>query len=461
MVSRAMNSGAIERHSNRRSSFVAPRVARAIFVVSLGWTIAFGCANGGTTGQDTESSGAAGASGALGQGGASGSAFSTGSSSGSVSSTDSASGSPFATGSASGAATTGTFSGTSGASVADAGASGMPEEAGPGVDAAGSCTNTQTDPDNCGSCGKVCAPGATCSGGVCSFSIGGTLIGLSANDQVQLQSPGLQTTTLSTNGSFTLSSQLAAGMSYSVSATVPAGAPIPETCTVQNASGTANAAVTTLAVNCVPTDYAYFFPFTGDSKDASSNHNDGVITGGVTLTADQSGNPNSAYHFDGTTGYITAPGGSLPLNASSRTLTAWIEPLTTLKNWGIVSWGTGDCTAHMFGIGTQATGATTLWEGCNDYITSFLLPPSTWSFVAIVFSSASPMQYTVYVNGQSASVQLSMPPATSAAPLLMGFNMSADAAAAKYFSGDLDSIRVYARDLSASEISGIFMARGP
>jgi hypothetical protein len=459
MVSGAMNSGAIERHSNRRSSFVAPRVARAILVVSLAWMIGFGCANGGTTGQDTESSGASGASGALAQGGASGSAFSTGSSTGSVS-TDSVSGSPFASGSPSGAAT-GTFSGASGASTPDAEDSGMPEEAGPGVDAAGNCANTQTDPNNCGSCGKVCAPGATCSGGVCGFSVGGTLIGLSANDQVQLQSPGLQTTTLSTNGRFTLSSQLAAGTSYSVSATVPAGAPIPETCTVQNASGTANAAVTGLAVNCVPTDYAYFFPFTGNSKDASGNHNDGVITGGVTLTADPSGNPNSAYHFDGTTGYITAPGGSLPLNASSRTLTAWIEPLTTLKNWGIVSWGTGDCTAHMFGVGTQATGATTLWEGCNDYITNFLLPASTWSFVAIVFSSAAPMQYTVYVNDQSASVQLSMAPATSAAPLLMGFNMSGDTAAAKYFSGDLDSIRVYARDLSASEISAIFMARGP
>jgi hypothetical protein len=457
MVSDAMNRGAIERHSNRRSSFVAPGALRAIFVVSLGCTIAFGCANGGTTGQDTESSGAAGASGALGQSGASGSAFSTGSASGTVS-TDSESGSPFASGSASGA-TTG--SGTSGAPTPDAGASGMPEEAGPGVDAAGNCANTQTDPNNCGSCGKVCAAGATCSGGVCGFSVGGTLIGLSANDQVQLQSPGLQTTTLSKNGNFTLSSEVAAGMTYSVSATVPAGAPIPETCTVQNASGTANAAVTTLAVNCVPTDYAYFFPFTGNSKDASSNHNDGVITGGVTLTADPWGNPNSAYHFDGTTGYITAPGGSLPLNASSRTLTAWIEPLTTSKNWGIVSWGTGDCTAHMFGIGTQATGATTLWEGCNDYITSFLLPASTWSFVAIVFSSAAPMQYTVYVNEQSASVQLSMAPATSAAPFLMGFNMSGDAAAVKYFSGDLDSIRVYARDLSASEISGIFMARGP
>jgi hypothetical protein len=34
----------------------------------------------------------------------------------------------------------------------------------------GNCVDTQTDPNNCGSCGNVCSPGRTCSSGTCHFN---------------------------------------------------------------------------------------------------------------------------------------------------------------------------------------------------------------------------------------------------------------------------------------------------
>jgi hypothetical protein len=111
----------------------------------------------------------------------------------------------------------------------------------------------------------------------------------------------------------------------------------------------------------------------------------------------------------------------------------------------------------MFGIGTQATGAATLWEGCNDWITSLLLPTNMWSFVAVVFSADAPTAYTLYVNNQSANVQLALAPATSPGPLLMGYNVSFS----EYFNGNLDSVRIYGRPLSVSEIQGIFTSEGP
>ena len=322
-----------------------------------------------------------------------------------------------------------------------------------------SCTDTQTDSDNCGQCGRACPTGQRCSSGVCGFSIGGMLTGLSPGDSIQLESNGGDATTLSSNGPFMLASPVPADTGYSVSAAMVNGAPIPETCAVQNRTGTATMPVSNVNVICIPADVLYYFPFTGNTKDASGNGNDGVITGNVTLTADRSGASNSAYHFDGATGYISAPGGRLPLNAMSRTLTAWMEPLVAMEDYGVVSWGSGNCTALMFGIGVKNNDLATIWEGCNDDISTLAVPLNMWSFVAVVFSSASPTAYTLYVNNQSVNVQLTVAPATAAGSLLMGYNMSNSGNT--YFNGNLDSVRVYGRALSPSEIQGIFTGGGP
>jgi len=42
----------------------------------------------------------------------------------------------------------------------------------PGTLCSGTCTNLQTDEDNCGSCGNVCPAGASCSGGTCACPAG-------------------------------------------------------------------------------------------------------------------------------------------------------------------------------------------------------------------------------------------------------------------------------------------------
>jgi hypothetical protein len=51
-------------------------------------------------------------------------------------------------------------------------------------------------------------------------------------------------------------------------------------------------------------------------------------------------------------------------------------------------------------------------------------------------------------------VQLKLPPATQPGPLVMGRNDATSGSL--YFHGKLDSVRVYGRPLTASEITGIF-----
>ncbi len=46
-----------------------------------------------------------------------------------------------------------------------------------------------------------------------------------------------------------------------------------------------------------------YYPFNGNANDESGNGNNGIVHG-ATLTADRSGNANSAYSFNGIDNYI-------------------------------------------------------------------------------------------------------------------------------------------------------------
>jgi hypothetical protein len=87
----------------------------------------------------------------------------------------------------------------------------------------------------------ACAASAT-------FSIGGTVSGLNSSTSVTLLDNGTNSLKVTANGSFTFTTKLASGATYSVTVgTQPTG----ETCTVTNGSGTVGSAnVTNVAVAC-------------------------------------------------------------------------------------------------------------------------------------------------------------------------------------------------------------------
>jgi hypothetical protein len=99
------------------------------------------------------------------------------------------------------------------------------------------------------------------------FTIGGTVSGLSASTSVTLLDNGGNSLTVSANGSFTFTTAIASGSTYSVTVgTEPTG----ETCTVTNGSGTVGSAnVTNVAVACSTSSGggggAYWIPYSASA----------------------------------------------------------------------------------------------------------------------------------------------------------------------------------------------------
>jgi hypothetical protein len=95
------------------------------------------------------------------------------------------------------------------------------------------------------------------------YTIGGTVSGLNASTSVTLLDNGTNSLTVTANGSFTFTTPIASGATYSVTVGTP---PTGETCTVTNGSGTVGSAnVTNVAVACSTSGggggSAYWIPY--------------------------------------------------------------------------------------------------------------------------------------------------------------------------------------------------------
>ncbi len=68
------------------------------------------------------------------------------------------------------------------------------------------------------------------------------------------------------------------------------------------------------------------YSFTGNANDGSGNGNNGIVNG-ATLTADRFGNPNSAYHFNGSSNSIQVPTSASLQLGTQMSLCAWVRPM--------------------------------------------------------------------------------------------------------------------------------------
>ena len=286
--------------------------------------------------------------------------------------------------------------------------------------------------------------------------VGGQLSGLTPGESITLQNNSGDNLTLSSNGPFTFVTPVAGNGAYHVAILNSPAVPIAQTCTVSNASGTVGTApVTNVTIAC---DLLAYFPFRGNANDESGYGHDGVVSGAA-LTTDRNGNANGAFAFDaGATIQSSMPDGFLPNNDGPRTLTAWLRPSQSNTAWDVVFWGTGNCTGKQFGLGDVSDNAA-FWSGCNDFQSTLAIPVDVWSFVAVVYSPAIPTSITLYVGNLASTGSIVALRTPGSGDLVMGGSVLASTAA--FFTGSLDSVRVYGRALGPDEVESIATSTDP
>jgi len=204
-----------------------------------------------------------------------------------------------------------------------------------------------------------------------------------------------------------------------------------------------------------------YYPFSGNANDASGNNNNPVFNNAV-LTNDRFGNPNSAYHFNGTDTYMRIPNSaSLNMN-NTLSISLWVKP---------TGWYTGQCYNNMMvtkGDGDNVPGRyssrfSDLQNGCGpnptttqekffDGFTSIATTPivqlNQWYNVVITFDGTTS---NIYVNCILRGSTTNANSFTNTHDLFIGHLNSVQFP--YWLNGDLDEIRIYDRALTMDEVN--------
>lgn len=92
----------------------------------------------------------------------------------------------------------------------------------------------------------------------------------------------------------------------------------------------ADSSVENNIVTNIPTDQLLAgWPLRGDTDDISGNGLDATNNGATLTETDRFGNANNSYLFDGVNDYMTAPGSTLALGLSDRSISLWLKCSST------------------------------------------------------------------------------------------------------------------------------------
>ena len=209
-----------------------------------------------------------------------------------------------------------------------------------------------------------------------------------------------------------------------------------------------------------------YFPFSGNSQDASGKNNHGTLEGAL-LTADRKGNANSAYQFgQSKTIKILSPSADLNLT-ESFSISSWFkaESLPQRLNASmILSKHTGDSgnDGWSYGVWNPNQNLTTQivnFQAYNQFNTNTypsatgIIQSGTWYHFVVTYNKPT-KEFKYYLNNTIVlSKTLEFQTIANSKPITIGYQASNSGSYVSYFNGLIDEIRIYNRVLNEQEIN--------
>lgn len=211
-----------------------------------------------------------------------------------------------------------------------------------------------------------------------------------------------------------------------------------------------------------------YYPIQGNTNDVSGNNHVLSLKNGASLTYDKSGTDSSAIDFNGNENYAAIADGAFFPSTNAFSVSLVIMPR---ENKGLFfgkqDYSTAKAASFNVGIDTRISGdvarfsvTTNQSQICNQIPTGGNLLPNTkpfnlnaWYHVAITFKNGS---MKLYINGSLVNTKMidiqSINSCVNGQFILANW-WTGDHNA---FNGKMDDIRIYTRDLNATEVKYLF-----
>ena len=226
----------------------------------------------------------------------------------------------------------------------------------------------------------------------------------------------------------------------------------------------------------LPTDgLVAWWPFNGNANDESGNGNHGIIHGGITSTTDRGGISESAFLFDGTSGFISVPS----LNDQPYTpvsYSAWVivnsyfpwsfghkfRTIIGRNNAFVVDNGAIGFWADNSALGGLYDNTFLLWRGGGvaGAVPTSIVQPVLNAWTHVVYTQTSSGDWKWYVNGQITNVGNFTDSQNDFNSFQIG-SCNNYSQASPFWNDKLDDIGIWNRALTDAEVMALYLGEPP